>query len=440
MKKTVSIALLAAFASLAVAVPLLARQPSKPVPINDLTLIDGVMQIVEKGYVHPVSSRTLTVAALKGMLERLDPHSDYMDEAQFQKTKAEIAGRFGGIGIEITQEKGVPKVVSPIDGTPAAEAGIEPGDLIVAVDKRSTQRVALDRIVDTLRGPPGSKVTLTILRGEEAPFDVTLTRRIIQVKSVKAKLEQGDIGYVRVSQFADETAKDFRDAVNRMKSEAGGHLQGLVIDLRDDPGGLLQAAIDVAGDLVDGRTIVTTRGRNQKDTQVFKAAARGDLVPHTPVVVLINSASASASEIVAGALKDLHRATIMGTRSFGKGSVQTLIPLDGHGALRLTTALYYTPSGRSIQGQGIEPDIVVEAPQNEQVANALVTRENELPGALQNGGSLGGAAGNESGVGTAGKGEDSPPIKASLIGTPQDSQLKAAIAFLQQHTTTGSGR
>ncbi len=395
---------------------------------TDLALFDGIIQLVEHDYVHPVDSHILTRDALKGMLNRLDPHSDYMDEQEFKQSQADIAGKFGGLGIQITAEHGVPKVISPIDGTPAFHAGLQPGDLIVRINGESTQGMDLSKIVRKLRGKPGTSVKITIARGTVTPFDVSITRAIIEVQTVKSKLEPDGIGYVRITQFGGDTPADFKKAVGALKQQAGGKLKGLVLDLRNDPGGLLSAAVEVAGDFLGAGTVVTIKGRRGTDNHTFKVEGGGDMIKGTPIVVLINGASASASEIVAGALQDRHRAKIMGTQSFGKGSVQTIIPLNGHGALRLTTALYYTPAGRSIQGQGITPDIVVEAPKDEQVAGALLARESSLEHAFHNPGPLSKAK-QKAKQAAAAKENLSPPIKTQLIGTDHDAQLKAALTF-----------
>jgi carboxyl-terminal processing protease len=398
-----------------------------------------VIGLVQREYVHPVSSGELTEDALKGMLTRLDPHSDYMDEQEYKRSQSDIAGKFGGLGMEISEQDGVPKIVSPIDGTPAAQAGLEPGDLIVQIDHSSVQGMGLQQVVGLLRGDPGSTVTVTILRGKDAPFDKTLTRQIIQVNSVKSRLESDGIGYVRISQFGSDTATSFKQAINTLKDKANGHVKGLVIDLRNDPGGLLSAAVDVAGDLLDGGTVVSIRGRQPGDEHIFKAPDSADMLPGTPVAVLINGASASASEIVAGAMQDRHRATVMGTQSFGKGSVQTIIPLSGHGAVRLTTALYFTPSGRSIQDNGISPDQVVEAPKDQQISGGVMVSESTLRGAFKNPGPLNQSKATE--LPAVGNQTYSPPIKADLIGAPGDAQLKAAFAYLEgQATTAGPSR
>ncbi|MBV9529978.1 MAG: S41 family peptidase [Bradyrhizobium sp.] len=410
----------------------IAMQSAEPAP-SDIALLAGVIQLVHRAYVHPIGSDELTKDALKGMLTRLDPHSDYMDAQEFKQSQADMAGSFGGLGMEISEQNEVPKVISPIDGTPAARAGLEPGDEIVLINHSSTQGVSLSKVVSQLRGDPGTTVTITILRGKQQPFDVTLAREIIKIKSVKSKLEPGGIGYIRISQFGGDTADGFRSAITDLNHDANGRIKGLVLDLRDDPGGLLTAAVDVAGDLLDGGSVVSIHGRQASDDKAFKAPAQGDLLSGTPVVVLINGASASASEIVAGALQDRHRATIMGTQSFGKGSVQTVIPLGGHGAVRLTTALYYTPSGSSIQDKGIAPDIVVEAPKDQQITGGALLRESALHGAFANPGPLNqkpGAGATQSLATAEVKPVYSAPIKAELIGKPDDAQLKAAFDHL----------
>ena len=427
---------------------------------NDLALIGGIIQLVQRDYVHPVDSKTLTDDALKGMLNRLDPHSDYMNEQEFRETQADIAGKFGGLGIQISSQNGVPKVIAPIDGTPADKAGMQPGDLIVAVNGQSTQGMGLTKIVRILRGDPGTKVTISVLRGNKTPFDVTITRSIIQVASVKPKMLANNVGYARITEFGEDTAADFKKAVEGLKGQANGGLKGFVLDLRNDPGGLLTAAVAIGGDFLGSGTVVSIRGRNPEDQHVYKSNG-SELLPHVPVVVLINGASASASEIVAGALQDRKRGTIMGTQSFGKGSVQTVIPLNGHGALRLTTALYYTPSGRSIQGQGISPNVVVEVPKDQQVEGGLVLRESQLQGAFANPGALNGkpgakpndkpddkskgqqsnSGGDEANFPKEGRENNfSSPIKNELIATDKDAQLQAALDYLAKNpgSTTGA--
>jgi carboxyl-terminal processing protease len=407
---------------------------SYPADGTDLGLVQDAMKQVERNYVAPVTSNELARDALKGMLTRLDPHSDYMDQEQYQQMTAVTRGQFGGIGVELTLEGKVPEVISPIDGTPAAEAGIEPGDRIVKIDAQPTTGMDAEEIVKRLRGPAGSRVNLTIARNDRNPFQVSLTRDVIRVVSVKSDLKPNSIGYARITTFTENSASELAAAISRLKVRAQGRLNGFVLDLRNDPGGLLDAAIDVSGVFLDGGVVVATRGRNSADDHVYRAPAAGDLLRGVPVVVLINSASASAAEIVAGALQDHQRATVMGTRSFGKGSVQTIIPLEGRGALRLTTALYYTPSGRSIQGQGISPDIVVNVPKSQQVANAVISFESDLYGALKNGGSLGSVRGANSSTFNRGSAAEAAehPIKPVIIGTGSDPQVAAALDYLQK--------
>jgi carboxyl-terminal processing protease len=403
----------------------------------NLSLMREVIKKVERSYVEPVTSKKLEEDALKGMLSRLDPHSDFMDQQQYRQLIGATRGEFGGIGIELTLQGTVPQVIAPIEGTPAASAGIEPGDRIIRVDGQATAGMDGEEIVKRLRGTAGTRVVLTIARSDRPPFDVTLTRAIVHVVSVKSKLEPGRIGYARISSFAENTPSDLAAAIARLKQQAHGRLKGFVLDLRNDPGGLLDAAVAVAGDFIDGGTVVTTRGRDTSDDHVYTAPVTGDLLAGVPMVVLINSASASAAEIVAGALQDHHRATLMGTRSFGKGSVQSIIPLDGHGALRLTTALYYTPSGRSIQGRGITPDVVVKLPKDEQVANSVISFEKDLYGALKNTGGLNGKSAPAATPTPAAETVDHP-INPTVIGTAKDAQLAAALGYLtsgaEQHT------
>jgi carboxyl-terminal processing protease len=415
--------------------------PSK----SNLTLIGSVMQLIQQDYVQPVDADHLTEDALKGLLSHLDPHSSYMTEQEFRESQDDFNGAFGGIGVEISEQSAIPVVVSPIDGTPAAKAGLQPGDLIISIDGQSTNGMDPTQVVTAIRGKPGSEVTLSISRGVQKPFDVTLNRSIIHLHTITSKLEPGGIGYLRVSEFAGDTQKDLKQTIAKLDQDAGGGLKGLVLDLRDDPGGLLTAAVDVSGDFLNGGTVVSIHGRRSNDDQVYKARPNGDLLHGAPIVVLINGASASASEIVAGALQDQHRATVMGTQSFGKGSVQSIIPLNGNGALRLTTALYYTPTGRSIQGEGISPDILTEAPSDERVASTVMLRESELHGAFTNPGALGESnTQHPAGKPAPSKPAYSAPIKSELIGTSQDAQLNAALDFLkadnQRTKLNGAGR
>jgi carboxyl-terminal processing protease len=401
----------------------------------DLALIRDVMKRVEKSYVEPVKSDQFVTNALKGALTGLDPHSDYMTEKEYHDMLSDTRGEFGGLGMELTEEHGVPKVISPIDDTPAAHAGVRSGDFIIKIADQATENMSLKDVVDRLRGPAGTPISFTILRSGQAPFELTLTRAKIQIVSVKSHLAPNKIGYARISTFAERTQDELAEAITRLKHQAGGSLNGFVLDLRNDPGGLLDAAVEVSSDFLDGGTVVTTRGRENGDDHAFTAPAGGDRLQGTPMVVLINGASASASEIVAGALQDDHRATVMGTKSFGKGSVQTIIPMNGRGALRLTTARYYTPSGRSIQDHGITPEIVIGAPKDQQVANALPIHEADLRGALKNTGSLAGRTETPAAAApTEGNREAAAdiPIDPQVIGTDKDTQLTAALDYLKQ--------
>jgi carboxyl-terminal processing protease len=326
-----------------------------------LTLFSNVLGTIRADYVDPVSSRKLVDYALNGMLTGLDPHSGYLTEQQWRDMQIETRGQFGGIGLRVTDQDGLLQVVSPIDGTPAAQAGVQPGDLIVAVDGRTVDGLSLSEAVAELRGPPGSAVRLTIQRhGRAEPLELTLSRQVIHVATVKTRLI-GDIGVIRISEFTDQTDRGLRAGLRQLRAEAGGHLRGLVLDLRNDPGGLLDQAIAVSNDFLDHGDIVSTRGRRSVDDQSWTARPGAAIAGNLPVVVLVNNGTASAAEIVAGALQDNQRALVLGQRSFGKGSVQTLMPLPGNGAIRLTTARYYTPNGRSIQDLGIVPNVEVAA-------------------------------------------------------------------------------
>jgi len=331
-----------------------------------LTLFGDVFERVRSEYVEPVPDKKLVENALDGMLAGLDPHSAYMDASQFRDMQVQTQGKFGGLGIEVTEDQGLIRVISPIDDTPASRAGIQAGDIITALDGKTVEGLPLSKAVDEMRGDPGSKITLTIKRQSiDTPIEVTLERQIIHIQVVKDRIEPNDIGYVRLTQFTENADSGIRDAIAKLKKDGGGKLRAIVLDLRNNPGGLLDQAVAVAGDFVDHGEIVSTRGRHADDSQRWDAKG-DDLLPGVPMVVLINNGSASSSEIVAGALQDHHRAVLLGERSFGKGSVQTVIPLPGGGAMRLTTARYYTPSGHSIQDLGIAPDIkVAESDQKE---------------------------------------------------------------------------
>jgi carboxyl-terminal processing protease len=329
---------------------------------RELNLFGDVFERVRADYVEKPEDSKLVESAINGMLAGLDPHSSYMDPKSFRDMQVQTRGEFGGLGIEVTMEDGLVKVVAPIDDTPAAKAGVMANDIITQLDDEAVQGLTLNQAVDKMRGPVNTKIKLTIMRkGADKPIDVTIMRDVIRVKSVRSHPEGEDVGYIRITQFNEQTTDGLKQAINDLNSQLGAEkIKGWIVDLRNNPGGLLDQAISVSDTFLDKGEIVSTRGRNPEETQRFNARP-GDMTKNKPVILLINGGSASASEIVAGALQDHKRATLVGTRSFGKGSVQTIIPLGaGNGALRLTTARYYTPSGRSIQAKGITPDIDVQ--------------------------------------------------------------------------------
>ena len=331
---------------------------------RQLNLFGDVFEKIRNDYVEKPDEKKLVEAAINGMLTSLDPHSSYMDADQYREMQRSTKGEFGGLGIEVTEVDGLIKVVSPIDDTPASKAGLMSGDIIAGIDGDSTENMTLDQAVDKMRGPIGSSVTLKIARGgsgKKQLKDYKITRAVIEVQSVRGHVENGNIGYIRITQFTEKTASGLRSTMEKLKSEIpADKMKGYILDLRNNPGGLLDQSIEVVNDFINKGEIVSTRGRNPDDAQRFSARPGDDISDGKPLVVLINGGSASASEIVAGALQDHKRAVLIGTRSFGKGSVQTIMPLgDDNGALRLTTARYYTPSGRSIQAKGITPDLPV---------------------------------------------------------------------------------
>ena len=351
-----------------------------------LNLFADVFERVRAEYVDPVDDRDLVENALNGMLTGLDPHSNYMNAKSFRDMQVQTRGEFGGLGLEVTEDNGIIKVVSPIDDTPASRAGLKAGDLILSLDGKSVQGLPLNDAVDRMRGPPNSKIKLTIKReGVEQPLEFTLTREVIKIQVIKAHLEN-DIGYIRITSFNEQTDSGLRKAFEQLKADSGGKMRALIIDLRNNPGGLLDQAVAVSDDFINDGEIVSTRARHPEDSQRWNAKG-GDITGGMPVVMLINGGSASASEIVAGAMQDHRRAVLVGTRSFGKGSVQTVIPLPGNGAMRLTTARYYTPSGRSIQGLGIVPDVPVQESRTEQ-PHFGPEREADLNKALRNTGGV----------------------------------------------------
>ena len=395
---------------------------------RQLELFADVLARVEQDYVVEIDEQQAMEAAIQGMLSSLDPHSSYMNAEDYREMQSQTRGEYGGLGIEVTSEEGVVKVVSPIDGTPAARAGVLAGDYLTAINGESIVGLTLNEAVTRMRGAAGTEITITIAREGTDPFDVTLTRETINVRAVTARVEGGDIGVIRVSTFNERTGSMLQDAIRTVKRDTGGRLRGIVLDLRNNPGGLLDQAIEVSDAFLDGGEVVSTRGRQPEDVQRYNAR-RGDDLAGVPVVVLINGASASAAEIVAGALQDRNRALIVGLDSFGKGSVQTVIPLQGgrDGALRLTTARYYTPAGRSIQGPGIVPDIEVasrriDAAEVERLQRIAVSEE-DLPNALD----------NESGAHrrAAHIPEDQPP---EGWNAEDDYQLRRAMEFLRQGT------
>lgn len=376
---------LALFSLLAVAAGFVmyAQQPAqsdeREETYRQLTLFGDVFQRVRGEYVDEVSDKELIEAAINGMLTSLDPHSAYLPDDNFKKMQVQTSGKFGGLGIEVTMQDGFLKVVSPIDDTPADKVGIQPEDLIVSVDGESIVGVTLTQAVEKLRGEIGSEVTVIIQRAEQEPFEVSLIRDEIKIRSVRHRLYE-NIGYIRITTFSEQTSPGLLKSLEELQAEAETPLQGLILDLRNNPGGLLSEAIKVSDAFLERGEIVSTRGRGETDIQ-HAYARPGDISDGLPIVVLINSGSASASEIVAGALKDHSRAILMGTRSFGKGSVQTIQPMPGHGAIRLTTARYFTPSGISIQAKGIEPDIEVALARIEKLEGGPLREEN-LRGAL----------------------------------------------------------
>ena len=388
-----------------------------PLPLEELRTFAEVMDRVKAAYVEPVDDKTLLENAIKGMLSNLDPHSAYLGPEDFQELQESTSGEFGGLGIEVGVEDGLVKVVSPIDDTPASKAGIEAGDLIVKINGAPTQGQTMQEAVDKMRGKIGEKITLTLVRDGGTPFDVTLARATIQVKSVKAQMLENGYGYIRITQFQVKSGEEVGKALAKLRKDNGKKMSGLILDLRNNPGGVLQAAVEVADHFLTKGLIVYTKGRIANSELRFSADP-ADASEGVPLVVLINGGSASASEIVAGALQDQKRGILMGTDSFGKGSVQTVLPLNNDRALKITTALYYTPNGRSIQAQGINPDIVVRRAKVTNEADGDNYKEADLLGHLGNGNG----------------GADKPTVKAAAAkARPQDDdfQLSQALSLLK---------
>ncbi len=358
-------------------------EPAEPNTYEMLNLFGEVMERTKALYVEETSDKKLIESAINGMLVSLDPHSSFLDAKSFKYMNEQTKGKFGGLGIEVTMENGVVKVVSPIDDTPAAKAGIKAGDYITDIDGESVIGQTLNEAVDKMRGKVGTKVKLTIQRAAEKPFDVKIKREEIKIQSVKSDVKNDDIAYIRISSFTEEVDANVKKAIEKARKETKNKLRGIVIDVRNNPGGLLDQAIALSDLFLDRGEIVSTRSRDEKDTIKY-SANEGDIAKGLPIVVLINEGSASASEIVAGALQDHHRAILLGEKSFGKGSVQTIIPLGEYGAMRITTARYYTPSGRSIQAEGIEPDILVKPAKVEVIERLYNVSEANLSNALKN--------------------------------------------------------
>ena len=388
-KFRVSAGVAAAFVAGAVAGPMLfspvvgafAQDGSRAETYRLLNLFGDVFERVRAEYVEPVNDRDVVENAINGMLQGLDPHSSYMNARNFRDMQVQTRGEFGGLGIEVSQEGGYVKVISPIDDTPASRAGVKPGDLITNLNGTSVQGLTLQEAVEQMRGERGSAIRLTIRReGTPTPIEVSLTREVIRPQVVRARLEGADIAYIRLTSFNEQTDAGLKRAMTQLRAQAGGNLRGVILDLRNNPGGLLDQAVMVSDEFLDQGEIVSTRARRPEDGGRWNAKP-GDIADKLPVVVLINGGSASASEIVAGALQDHRRAVVLGTKSFGKGSVQTVMPLPGNGAIRLTTARYFTPSGRSIQATGIEPDVEVLAQRTD---TAQRDREGDLRRALRN--------------------------------------------------------
>jgi carboxyl-terminal processing protease len=398
-----------------------------PLPLDELRTFAEVLDRIKAAYVEPVDDKTLLENAIKGMLSNLDPHSAYLGPEDFAELQESTSGEFGGLGIEVGLEDGFVKVVSPIDDTPASKAGIQPGDLIVKINGEPTKGLSMMEAVDKMRGKAGEKINLTLVRDGGDPFDVQLTRAVIKVKSVKSQTLEPGYGYLRITQFQVNSGDEVGKALAKLKKDNGGKkLRGLVLDLRNNPGGVLQAAVEVSDHFLTKGLIVYTKGRIANSELRFSADP-ADASEGVPLVVLINGGSASASEIVAGALQDQKRGILMGTNSFGKGSVQTVLPLSNDRALKITTALYYTPNGRSIQAQGIVPDI--------EVARAKITREDD--GESYKEADLAGHLGN----GNGGKDKTSNELKAQSGKAnlqDQDFQLSQALSLLKGLNVTRS--
>jgi carboxyl-terminal processing protease len=401
-------------------------------PLDELRTFSEIFGRIKNSYVEPVEDKELLQNAIEGMLSGLDPHSTYLDLDDFKELREGTSGEFGGLGIEVTMEDGFVKVVAPIDDTPAARGGVQSGDLIIRLDDTPVKGLSLGDAVDIMRGKPDTKLLLTIIRdGEDKPLKIELTRAIIKVESVKQKMLEPGYGYVRISTFQSRTGVSLKEAISALKTENDGALEGLVLDLRNNPGGLLDAAVDVSDAFITKGKIVYTEGRIKDAAQEFNAKPN-DILKGAPLVVLVNGGSASASEIVAGALQDHHRAIILGSKTFGKGSVQTVMPLTDNTAVKMTTARYFTPSGRSIQAEGIVPDIEIERIKVSALDDNDFTplREQDLSGHLENGnGKTKTAEGAEAESETSAKPEDKVEDNTPLA--VKDYYLSQALNLLK---------
>lgn len=392
---------------------------AQPLPLDELRNFAEVYERIKQAYVEDIDDKTLLDNAIRGMLSGLDPHSSYLAPEDYTDLRESTEGEFGGLGIEIGSEDGFLTIISPIDDTPASRAGLQPQDIILRINDTPVKSLPLDKAIEMMRGDPGTDITLTIMReGTPQPFEVTLTRAVIQITSVRHRTLAPGFGYLRITQFQANSGEELRKAIQQLEHTQTAPLKGLVLDLRNNPGGVLQAAAEVVDTFVSSGLIVYTEGRLPDSSLSFSAHADTP-AGNIPLVVLINSGSASASEIVAGALQDHHRAVLMGTPSFGKGSVQTILPLNGNRALKLTTALYYTPNGRSIQAQGIEPDIVVE--------QAKVTPLNQIQEGIREA-DLSGHLSNRNGGPERGGREE---VEAAKASSAQDYQLNEALNLLK---------
>ncbi len=413
--------------------PLAAQSPA-PLPLEELQIFAEVFGKIKSEYIDRADDATLLRDAIQGMLAGLDPHSAFLDPEAFKEMRISTEGKFGGLGVEITTEGGFIKVVAPIDDTPAHRAGVRSGDIIVMLDGVPVQDLSLGEAVERMRGPPGSEIVLTISReGEPEMFDLTLVRAIIRVSSVRGELLEDGFGYIRIASFQSGTGASLRARIQALARENEGALKGLVLDLRNNPGGVLQSAVEVSDVFLAAGVIVSTRGRDAAEAYSFSASAE-DAIGDAPVVVLVNGGSASSAEIVAGALQDHRRAIIMGTRTFGKGSVQTVIPMNNGGALKLTTARYYTPADRSIQALGIHPDIVVEAGapvRAEQAEGGREIHESDLAGHLEN------ERAGEDGD-SAGPGESSLAARDRQIGAALNLLKGMSLVHLQRQGEPGA--